>query len=75
MLDITWLLVLWFSLFSSQRSPDSTLRTMALACQLALLAFVFEGFSIDSFGLPYLFVIAGFAAAVGMIYRRQVSAG
>jgi hypothetical protein len=75
MLFITWLLVLWFSLSASQRSRDKTLRTAALAGQLALLAFVFEGFSIDSFGLPYLFVITGLSAAVGLIYRRQLTAG
>ena len=70
-LFITWLLVLWVSLSASLRSRDSTLRTVALGGQLALLAFVFEGFSIDSFGLPYLFVITGIAAATGVIYRRQ----
>ena len=70
MLFVVWLLVLWFSLSASQHSRDSTLRTVALGGQLALLAFVFEGFSIDSFGLPYLFVMTGFSAAAGLIYRR-----
>ena len=71
MLFIVWLLVLWFSLSASVHSPDNTLRTIALAGQLALLAFVFEGFSVDSFGLPYLFVISGLAAAAGMVYRQR----
>ncbi len=71
MLFIVWLLVLWFSLSASVHSQDNTLRTIALAGQLALLAFVFEGFSVDSFGLPYLFVISGLAAAAGMIYRQK----
>ena len=71
MLFIVWLLVLWFSLSASMHSQDNTLRTIALAGQLALLAFVFEGFSVDSFGLPYLFVISGLAAAAGMVYRQR----
>ena len=74
MLFVVWMLVLWFSLSAShQHSRDSTLRTVALGGQLALLAFVFEGFSIDSFGLPYLFVMAGLSAAVGLIVRRSES--
>ena len=71
-LFITWLLVIWISLSASQRSRDDTLRTVSLAGQLALLALVFEGFSIDSFGLPYLSVIAGISAATGLIYRRNI---
>ena len=55
----------------SLRSPDATLKTIALAGQLALLAYVFEGFSVDTFGLPYLFVMAGLVASAGMIYRQQ----
>jgi hypothetical protein len=70
MLFLIWLLVLWFSLSASQRSRDHTLRTVSLAGKLALLALVFEGFSVDSFGLPYIFVIAGLSAAAGWIYRR-----
>ena len=70
-LFIAWMLVTWFSTSCSIRSRDATIKTLALAGQLALLAFVFEGFSVDTFGLPYLWIITGLAAATGMIYRRQ----
>jgi hypothetical protein len=70
-LFITWFLVLWSSANRSLRSQDATLKTVALAGQLALLAYVFEGFSVDTFGLPYLFIMAGLVASVGMITRRQ----
>ncbi|HEY3343314.1 MAG TPA: O-antigen ligase family protein [Anaerolineaceae bacterium] len=68
---ILWMLVLWASARASQRSRDGTVRTMALAGQLAIAAFILEGFSIDSFGLPYLFLIMGLTAATGWIYRRE----
>jgi hypothetical protein len=71
---ILWMLVLWSSARASQHSRDGTVRTMALAGQLAVVAFIFEGFSIDSFGLPYLFLIMGLTAAAGWIYRREVLA-
>jgi len=67
---VTWLLVLWSSASKSLRSRDDTLRTVALAGQLALLAFVFEGFSVDTFGLPYLFIMAGLIASAGWVIRH-----
>jgi Na+-transporting methylmalonyl-CoA/oxaloacetate decarboxylase gamma subunit len=72
-LFVTWLLGLWSSARRSLRSQDATLKTIALAGQLTLLAYIFEGFSVDTFGLPYLFIMAGLVASAGMIYRRQVS--
>ncbi len=67
---VVWLLVLWSSASKSLHSQDGTIRTVALAGQLALLALVFEGFSVDTFGLPYLFVITGLIAAAGWITRH-----
>lgn len=68
---ITWLLTIWYSTSSSLHSRDDTIKTVALAGQLALMAYVFEGFSVDTFGLPYLFVITGLAASAGWIYRHK----
>jgi hypothetical protein len=71
---IAWLLVLWSSASKSFRSSNHTLQTVALAGQLALLAYVFEGFSVDTFGLPYLFVMAGLIASTGWIIRHPTTA-
>jgi hypothetical protein len=68
---VVWLLVLWSSANASLRSRDATLRTIALAGQLSLLAYVFEGFSVDTFGLPYLFLMAGMIASVGWVHRHH----
>ena len=39
-------------------------QTIALMGQFVLLAFIIEGFSIDSFALPYLWVSAGLLTAL-----------
>jgi hypothetical protein len=70
---IIWLVVILQSTLSSQHSRDDTIKTLALAGQLALLAFLMEGLSVDTFGLPYLWVITGLAAAAGRIYRQEIA--
>jgi hypothetical protein len=60
---ITWLYVLWRSAraFSARTSP--LLKTIALAGMLSLVAYLIEGFSLDSFAMPYLFVSMGLLTA------------
>ena len=70
---IIWLLIAWFSTSLSAHSHDGTIKTIALAGQLAILAYIFEGLSIDSFAFPYLWLITGLAASAGLIYRRQLT--
>jgi hypothetical protein len=70
---LTWFYVLFQSSRFSQHRQDATTKTFALAGLLALLAFIGEGFSIDSFTMPYFWVIAGLIAAIAMIYRRENS--
>ena len=71
---ITWLYVLYQSSRVSQKGKNPTMKTLAFAGQLALLAFIGEGFSIDSFAMPYLWIIAGIIAAVGLVYRHEMVA-
>ncbi len=70
---ITWLYVLLQSARHSQHSLNPTQKTLALAGTLSLLAFIGEGFSIDSFAMPYLWIMAGLVAAIALIYRRDAS--
>jgi hypothetical protein len=70
---LSWLYVLFQSSRFSHHHQDATVGTFALAGQLALLAFIGEGFSIDSFAMPYIWVIAGLIAAIAMIYRREIT--
>jgi hypothetical protein len=68
---LSWYFVLWRSTRASQFSPQRVVRLIALAGQLALAAFLVEGFSIDSFAMPYLWVSAGLISAAGAVYRRD----
>jgi O-Antigen ligase len=71
-LFITWLYCLFQSSRFSQHHPDKTIKTLTFAGQLALLAFIGEGLSIDSFAMPYFWVMAGLIAGVAMLFRRQI---
>jgi len=70
-LFLSWFYILFQSSRFSQHNHDATIKTFAFAGQLALLAFIGEGLSIDSFAMPYFWVIAGFIAAIALIYRRE----
>jgi hypothetical protein len=71
---ITWMYVLFQSARSSSICQNPVIKTLALAGQLMVLAFIGEGFSIDSFAMPYLWVMAGLIAAVAMVHRRERAA-
>ena len=64
---LCWLLVVWASAGRAQRQPSPEVRAFGLAGQLAILAFLVEGFSIDSFAMPYLWVTLGLAVAAWRI--------
>ncbi len=68
---ITWIYVLFQSTRFSLHNQNSTVKTLAFAGQLSLLAFIGEGFSIDSFAMPYLWVVAGLIASIALISRRE----
>jgi hypothetical protein len=69
----TWLYLLFRSALLSYRSRDPLIRTIALTGQLCLVALLAEGFSVDSFAMPYLWAAMGLLSAVGMLYRNQVA--
>jgi hypothetical protein len=72
---ISWLYMLFQSSRLSQHSQYSAIKTLALAGQLSLLAFIGEGFSIDSFAMPYLWIMAGLIAAMGLLVRQEIRSG
>lgn len=55
------------------KSRDSLLRMVGQAGVLALLALLIEGFSIDSFALPYYWVSFGLLTAAAEVYRRSLT--
>jgi len=68
-----WYYVLGKSARLLQHSKDNIAKIIALAGLLSLIAFIGEGFSIDSFAMPYLWVIAGLISVNSMIYRREIA--
>jgi hypothetical protein len=68
---ICWLFVLWQSGRYLQKSTIAIYRTIGLAGILAMVAFLIEGFSIDSFALPYLWFSTGLVTAAGSALQIQ----
>lgn len=66
-----WLWIAWRSATTTLKSRSPVLRWTGCMGQLALLAYLVEGFSIDSFAMPYLWVVMGLIASAGMISRKM----
>jgi hypothetical protein len=71
-LFLSWLVLLWRSTRLSGHSDQGVIKIISLAGQFSLLAYIAEGFSIDSFAMPYLWVMAGLISAVGFFYRKEL---
>ncbi len=72
-LFVFWFYTLWRSVRGlAQRSAAlhvTALELTAMLGQLSLIALIVEGFSIDSFAMPYLWVCAGLISAAARIAR------
>ncbi len=71
-LFLSWLVFLWRSAAIATHSEHHFTRLIALAGQFSLLAFIAEGLSVDSFAMPYIWIVAGLISAVGASLRLQV---
>jgi hypothetical protein len=69
---VVWMITMWFSTRISNHSKAPTIKIIAMAGQMALIAMLAEGFSIDSFAMPYLWAITGLIAASAMLARREL---
>ena len=67
-----WLVTLFNSARLTLQSKKSILVIFAFMGQLSLIALLGEGFSIDSFAMPYYWVAAGLIASAGCVYRKQL---
>jgi hypothetical protein len=72
---LVWLIVLWRSSALMRKRGSGTLQIVGLAGQLFLLAYILEGFSMDSFAMPYQWLMAGLISAGGMWLRKQEAEG
>jgi hypothetical protein len=67
----SWLLLLWRTARQAVASRLPFIRTYAWAGLFALLALLVEGFSVDSFALPYIWIALGFLTAALWFYVRE----
>jgi hypothetical protein len=67
---VVWLLVLIMAARQLLRKAEGLLAVIGLAGLLALTAQLFEGFSVDSFALPQLWIIPGLVTAALSIAAR-----
>jgi O-antigen ligase len=56
----TWLILLFLRSYQFQRNESHLHKYWGLVGKIALLTLLIEGFSIDSFALPYYWIIFGF---------------
>ncbi|MBW6467315.1 MAG: O-antigen ligase family protein, partial [Brevefilum sp.] len=71
-LYLTWLYLLWRNSTLIQRSRTPMMQIIGLAGKLFLLAHLVEGFSIDSFAFPYVWVSAALISAGGLVVRKEI---
>lgn len=71
---LVWLMILWRSASLTRKSDSEVLKILGLAGQLFLLAYLVEGLSMDSFAMPYQWVMAGLISAGGLMVRRELRA-
>lgn len=69
---LVWLYTLWRSAGLTRRSESTPLKILGLAGQLFLLAYLVEGFSMDTFAMPYEWVMVGLISAGGVLARREL---
>jgi hypothetical protein len=69
---ITWLFYTFVSTQFSRRFGNPEEKVIALMGQFALIAFLSEGFSIDSFALPYFWFSMGMLCASAAVTRNRL---
>ncbi len=60
---VTWLTLLFQKVHQYGKSLSSPHQYWGLVGKIAILSLIFEGFSIDSFALPYYWIILGFISS------------
>jgi len=70
---VTWLIVMWITSRKLYRDENPILKAFGLAGQLAILAYFFEGFSLDTFALPYVWVTLGLVLACNHLIQGKLA--
>lgn len=70
---ITWYVILSFSALLCWRDQRALIQTIGLTGLFMLTAFLVEGWNLDSFAMPYFWVIAGLLAATRSFSNTEKS--
>ncbi|HOE70151.1 MAG TPA: O-antigen ligase family protein [Brevefilum sp.] len=69
---LTWLYLLWRNSTFIQKSDDALLQIVGMAGKFFILAYLVEGFSVDTFAFPYPWVTASLISAGSLIMRKEI---
>lgn len=69
-----WLYILWLANRFLRNNPSPLLKVIGWMGALAIIAFLAEGFSVDSFALPYLWISLGLVTATSSMVRKNTEA-
>ena len=72
-LFVAWQYGLWQAGVFLRKNGSLLLRTLGWMGAFAVIAFLAEGFSVDSFALPYLWVATGILTAASNMARQEAS--
>ncbi len=67
-----WLFLLWKSARAAEQAASPLIATLATGGKFALLALLIEGFSVDSFALPYIWFALGLLTATAGVWARNI---
>jgi hypothetical protein len=67
----TWFYILWRGAKHLERQANHEFRLFGWMAFFVIVAFLAEGFSIDSFALPYMWVSLGMVTAASAIARKK----
>ncbi len=68
---LSWLVSLWFTTLGLVRQPDRQLRMIGWVGQLVILAYLVEGFSVDTFAFPYPWLTLGWVSGAALIAAKE----
>lgn len=68
---LTWLILLWRKTNLIQKSSSSLMKVIGLAGKLFILAYLLEGFSVDSFAIPFQWISASLISAGGLVALKE----
>jgi hypothetical protein len=72
---LSWLYLLWRNSTLIQKSRTPVMQIVGLGGKLFILAHLVEGFSIDSFAFPYIWISAALISAGSLVVRKEIKTG